>query len=190
MVSATTDQDFDLIEQRGYDCDEVDAYVAQATAAIDELEARLAEALARAEELEARVGPIEDHEALLGRTLLLAEEAAAETIAEAERRAAERIAQAEDRAQALLEQAQTRAKALVAAAARRAATATRTGPAPATTPRRRAAATSDRAQERIMGLFAEYVGSDTATSLRANGSRPRLARLVPVSPSRDRRDEA
>ena len=73
---------------RGYDPDEVDAFLEQVARSAQELDQKLKDALDRAEKAEARAREAGDADEALRRTLVLAQRTADAAVSEAETRAA------------------------------------------------------------------------------------------------------
>ena len=88
--------------QRLYDADAVDHYIAQLQAHIQDLQRQVADAMALAEEAQAKAAAAGKSEALLGRALLSAQQAADEAIGDAQRRAELIVAEARQEADRLL----------------------------------------------------------------------------------------
>jgi DivIVA domain-containing protein len=85
---------------RGYDPDEVDAFLEQVARSAQELDQKLKDALERAEKAEARAREAGDADEALRRTLVLAQRTADAAVSEAETRAAALMAEAEGKAAA------------------------------------------------------------------------------------------
>ncbi len=85
---------------RGYDPDEVDAFLEQVARSALELDQKLKDALERAEKAEARAREAGDADEALRRTLVLAQRTADAAVSEAETRAAALMAEAEGKAAA------------------------------------------------------------------------------------------
>jgi cell division initiation protein len=83
---------------RGYDPDEVDAFLEQVARSAQELDQKLKDALERAEKAEARAREAGDADEALRRTLVLAQRTADAAVSEAETRAAALMAEAEGKA--------------------------------------------------------------------------------------------
>jgi cell division initiation protein len=83
---------------RGYDPDEVDAFLEQVARSVQDLDKKLKEALDRAEKAEARAREAGDADEALRRTLVLAQRTADAAVSEAETRAAALLAEAEGKA--------------------------------------------------------------------------------------------
>ncbi len=83
---------------RGYDPDEVDAFLEQVARAVQELDQKLKDAVDRAEKAEARAREAGDADEALRRTLVLAQRTADAAVSEAETRAAALLAEAEGKA--------------------------------------------------------------------------------------------
>ncbi len=83
---------------RGYDPDEVDAFLEQVARSVQELDQKLKDALDRAEKAEARAREAGDADEALRRTLVLAQRTADAAVSEAETRAAALLAEAEGKA--------------------------------------------------------------------------------------------
>jgi len=83
---------------RGYDPDEVDAFLEQVARSVQELDQKLKDALDRAEKAEARAREAGDADEALRRTLVLAQRTADAAVSEAEARAAALLAEAEGKA--------------------------------------------------------------------------------------------
>jgi len=88
--------------QRLYDADAVDHYIAQLQAHIRDLQRQVTDAMALAQEAQAKAAATGKSEALLGRALLSAQQAADQTMADAERRADLIVAEARHEADRLL----------------------------------------------------------------------------------------
>ena len=83
---------------RGYDPDEVDAFLEQVARSVQELDQKLKDAIDRAEKAEARAREAGDADEALRRTLVLAQRTADAAVSEAEDRAAALMAEAEGKA--------------------------------------------------------------------------------------------
>lgn len=83
---------------RGYDPDEVDAFLEQVARSVQELDQKLKDAIDRAEKAEARAREAGDADEALRRTLVLAQRTADAAVSEAEARAAALMAEAEGKA--------------------------------------------------------------------------------------------
>ena len=83
---------------RGYDPDEVDAFLEQVARSVQELDQKLKDAIDRAEKAEARARDAGDADEALRRTLVLAQRTADAAVSEAEARAAALMAEAEGKA--------------------------------------------------------------------------------------------
>ena len=83
---------------RGYDPDEVDAFLEQVARAVHDLDQKLKDAVERAERAEARAREAGDADEALRRTLVLAQRTADAAVSEAETRAAALLADAEGKA--------------------------------------------------------------------------------------------
>ena len=83
---------------RGYDPDEVDAFLEQVARSVRELDQKLKDAIDRAEKAEARAREAGDADEALRRTLVLAQRTADAAVSEAEDRAAALMAEAEGKA--------------------------------------------------------------------------------------------
>lgn len=83
---------------RGYDPDEVDAFLEQVARAVQELDQKLKDSHARAEKAEERAREAGDADEALRRTLVLAQRTADAAVSEAETRAAALLAEAEGKA--------------------------------------------------------------------------------------------
>jgi cell division initiation protein len=83
---------------RGYDPDEVDAFLEQVARGVQELDQKLKESIDRAEKAEARAREAGDADEALRRTLVLAQRTADAAVSEAETRAAALLAEAEGKA--------------------------------------------------------------------------------------------
>ena len=83
---------------RGYDPDEVDAFLERVARSVQELDKQLKDALDRAEKAEARAREAGDADEALRRTLVLAQRTADAAVSEAETRAAALLAEAEGKA--------------------------------------------------------------------------------------------
>ncbi len=83
---------------RGYDPDEVDAFLEQVARAVQELDQKLKDSIDRAEKAEARAREAGDADEALRRTLVLAQRTADAAVSEAETRAAALLAEAEGKA--------------------------------------------------------------------------------------------
>lgn len=95
---------------RGYDPEEVDAFLEQVSKAAEALQQRVKAAEERAERAEARARDANDADEALRRTLVLAQRTADAAIAEAEQRAATTVSEAEERAHRTVAEADARAE--------------------------------------------------------------------------------
>jgi DivIVA domain-containing protein len=105
---------------KGYDQDEVDAFLDRVADRLTELVREREELLARVERVEADAAESIEAERLLKRTLITAQRTADETVAEAVAQANTAIAEAEQRAQQIVSDAQSRAGEIISEAERRA----------------------------------------------------------------------
>ena len=94
---------------RGYDPDEVDAFLEQVARAVQELDQKLKDAQTRAEKAEARAREAGDADEALRRTLVLAQRTADAAVSEAETRAAALLAEAEGKAATTIADAERQA---------------------------------------------------------------------------------
>lgn len=85
--------------RKGYDPDVVDQFLDRVAASLRNMDERLRELAARNQSLEAQLNEQRESEAIMRRTLQVAQRAADETVAEAQARARELVATAEARAQ-------------------------------------------------------------------------------------------
>ena len=104
---------------RGYNHEEVDVFLDEVAVAFDLAIKDVQAARARAEELDAQVLELKGTEGMLKRTLLAAQRAADETVAEAKTEAARLISVAEDEAAAVVGSAKQQAEDIVAGATAR-----------------------------------------------------------------------
>jgi cell division initiation protein len=101
---------------RGYNHEEVDIFLDEVAAAFETIFKNAQAVRARVEELEAEVDEVRGTEGMLKRTLLAAQRAADEAIAEAKAEAARLVAAAADEATAAVASAKQRAEEIVAGA--------------------------------------------------------------------------
>jgi cell division initiation protein len=101
---------------RGYNHEEVDIFLDEVAAAFETLFKGVQVGRARVEELEAELDEVKGTEGMLKRTLLAAQRAADEAIAEAKAEAARLIAAAEDQAAAAVASAKQQAEDIIAGA--------------------------------------------------------------------------
>jgi cell division initiation protein len=101
---------------RGYNHEEVDVFLDEVAAAFETVFKSVQAARARVEELEAELDEVKGTEGMLKRTLLAAQRAADEAIAEAKAEAAELVSIAEDQAAAAVASAKRQAEDIIAAA--------------------------------------------------------------------------
>jgi DivIVA domain-containing protein len=94
---------------RGYDPDEVDAFLEQVARAVQELDQKLKDSQVRAEKAEERAREAGDADEALRRTLVLAQRTADAAVSEAETRAAALLAEAEGRAATTIADAERQA---------------------------------------------------------------------------------
>ena len=94
---------------RGYDPDEVDAFLEQVARAVQELDQKLKDSQVRAEKAEERAREAGDADEALRRTLVLAQRTADAAVSEAETRAAALLAEAEGKAATTIADAERQA---------------------------------------------------------------------------------
>jgi vacuolar-type H+-ATPase subunit H len=99
--------------QRLYDADAVDHYIAQLQSHIQDLQRQVGDAMALAEEAQAKVAAAGKSEALLGRALLSAQQAADQAVADAQRQADLIVAEARQEADRLLSDVRADAQRIV-----------------------------------------------------------------------------
>jgi cell division initiation protein len=101
---------------RGYNHEEVDVFLDEVAAAVEALLKDLQAGRARVEEVEALLDDAKGTEGILKRTLIAAQRAADEAVAEAKAEAAELVSIAEDQAAAAVAAARQQAEDIIAAA--------------------------------------------------------------------------
>ena len=106
---------------KGYDQEEVDAFLDRVSASISELEQARDDALAHARQVEENAADALEAERLLKRTLITAQRTADATVAEAVEQANAAVSEADQRAASIVEAAENRAAQIIGDAERRAA---------------------------------------------------------------------
>ncbi|MGZ4677250.1 MAG: DivIVA domain-containing protein [Acidimicrobiia bacterium] len=104
-------RDLDIKEKfRGYDPNEVDDLLERAAARIEALEAHVRDLSSRAQVGDAEAGKTRETEEMLHRTLLLAQRAADEAVAEAQTKARQILDDAENKSRSMVSEAETNAR--------------------------------------------------------------------------------